>query len=130
MGQGSDTAHFNDVAVLKGPIQNPGGINDLVPEILVISMTNKEGFGGESIRLDVNISSGDLVHKRTLANIRVTTNQDSTSVRIDGRKPSHVLPDLLEISQTRSDSLQNSAHTTKSSNLKTLAAVQRITILE
>ena len=41
-----------------------------------------------------------------------------------------MLPDLLQVRQTRSDPLQHSAHTTKSSDFQTLATVQGVTVLE
>lgn len=41
-----------------------------------------------------------------------------------------MLPDLLKVCQTRSDTLQNSTHATKCSYLQALAPVQGISILE
>ncbi|KAL7549488.1 hypothetical protein ACHAWF_017302, partial [Thalassiosira exigua] len=48
----------------EGMIQYPGGFDDLV-----VGVSHEEALGGERVRLDVDVSAGDLVHERRLADV-------------------------------------------------------------
>uniref|UniRef100_A0A0A9DRJ9 Uncharacterized protein n=1 Tax=Arundo donax TaxID=35708 RepID=A0A0A9DRJ9_ARUDO len=112
MCQSSDAAHFYDVPVLKRPIKDPWSVNHLVSQVFVICVTNKQGFCCKSIRLDIHICPCNLVHERALPYVWIPTDQHSTGVWVYGWKSSHVLPDLLQVCQTRTDPLYNSTHAT------------------
>lgn len=84
-------------------VQNSWGVDDLPPKVLVVHMSDKERFGGESVLpskykpgdrvskrgthwLNVDIGSGDLVDETTLSDIWVTTDQECSGVWVDGRQ--------------------------------------------
>ena len=45
MGQSGNTLHFDGVHLLEGVVKNSGGIDDLIPEVLVVQVTNEQALG-------------------------------------------------------------------------------------
>lgn len=45
----SDGLHFNGVHLLERVVKDTRGVNDLPSEVLVVHVTNEQGFCGESI---------------------------------------------------------------------------------
>ena len=88
-------------------------------------MTNKKRFGGESIRLNINVGTGNRVNKRGLSNVGVTTKDNGTSGRVNRRQTGQMLTNLLKVSERRLQLLDDSTHSTQSSPLQLLALVQR-----
>lgn len=64
VSQCSDSLHFNDIAILKGVIQNSWSVYHLPAKILVVCVTHIQRLGGECIRLHINICSCDLRKKK------------------------------------------------------------------
>ena len=62
MGNGCNRLHLNGVHLLEGVVKNSGGIDDLIPEILVVQVTNEQALGCLPSIRDVSqeASSGDL----------------------------------------------------------------------
>lgn len=92
-----DTLHLNGVHVFEGMVKDSGSIDHLPPHIPVIEVTDEEGLGGESIRLDIDVRTGDFVDEGGFADVRVAADEEGAGSRVDGRKTRNVLPDLLEI---------------------------------
>ena len=99
MSEGGNTLHLDRVHLLQGMIQHSRGIDNLPSEVLVVHVTDKERLGGESVGLNVDIRSSDLVDKGRLSNVRVSADEESSGSGVDGRKTGHVLSDLLEIGE-------------------------------
>lgn len=64
MGHSSDTLHLDGVHLLQWVIKDSRRIDDLPSEILVIQVANEQGFCGEGVGLNIDIGTGDFVHKR------------------------------------------------------------------
>lgn len=144
----SDGLHFNGVHLLERVVKNTRGINDLPSEVLVVHMTDEQGFGGESVlrrgcqqeviprimrktyRLNIYIGSGDLVDETGLSNVGITADQESPGVGIDSRQPRNVLPNLLQVRQGVLLPPHYSRHSTQSGLLQLLTSVEGVTKLE
>lgn len=97
VGNSVNRLHLNVVHLLSRTIKNTGSINSLESQVLVVEVTNVQRLGGESIGLDLNISSGDRSEEGRLTHIRVTANQQSSGIGINGRKTAQMLSNLLKI---------------------------------
>mmetsp|Transcript_9318 Transcript_9318/g.19659 ORF Transcript_9318/g.19659 Transcript_9318/m.19659 type:complete len:220 (+) Transcript_9318:304-963(+) len=93
-------------------------------------MTHKETFGREGIWLNVDISACDFVHEGTLTHIGQSAHEQRPRIRIQRRQSAHVLPDLLQITQTGLLPFQNGAHPTQRRPLETLAPVEAVAVLD
>ena len=130
VSKSGDRLHLNGVHLLERVVQDPWSVDDLPSEVLVVHMTDKEGFGGESVRLNIDIRPGNLVDERTLSDVWVTTDQEGTGVGIDRGQTRNVLSDLLEVGEGVLLSLHDGSHTTESGLFQLLTSVQRVTELE
>ena len=99
----------------------------LPPQIFVIHVADEERLRRESIRLHVDIRTGDVVHERRLADVGVPGENECPRVGVDGWKPAQVLAHLLQEAKVGFLALQQRCHTTQSGSFQLLAAVQRIT---
>mmetsp|Transcript_26169 Transcript_26169/g.55211 ORF Transcript_26169/g.55211 Transcript_26169/m.55211 type:complete len:235 (+) Transcript_26169:1681-2385(+) len=111
-------------------VENSGCVNDLPAQVLVVGVTHEERLGGKGVGLHVNVGPCDFVHEGTLSNIGQTTHQQSPRIRIQCGQSRHVLPHLLQITQTRLLPLQNGTHPTQRRPLQTLASVERIAVFD
>jgi hypothetical protein len=130
VGESGNRLHFNGIHLLERVIQDTWGVDDLPSEVFVVHVTDKEGFRGERVWLDIDICSRDLVDKRTLSDVGVTADQKSTGVGVNSWQTRNVLSDLLEVGERVFLSLHDCGHTTKSGLLELLTSVQRVTELE
>ena len=130
MSESSDRLHLNRVHLLQRVVQDTWGVDDLPSQVLVVHVTDKERFGGERVRLDVDIRSGDLVDKTTLSDIGVTADQERTGVGVDRGQTRDVLSDLLEVGEGILLSLHDRSHSTESGLLELFTSVKRVTELE
>merc|ERR1712062_184203 len=124
MRQRSNGLHFNGVAILQWVIQNSRSVDDLPFHVLVVRVSNKQGFGGEGVRLNFNISSGDLVDETGFSHVGKSTNDDCSGVGINAWQTAQMLSDLLQISQTLSLSFHYGGHTSQGSPFELLAPVK------
>jgi len=130
VSESSDRLHLNRVHLLQRVVQDTWGVDDLPSQVLVVHVTDKERFGGERVRLDVDIRSGDLVDKTTLSDIWVTADQERTGVGVDRGQTRDVLSDLLEVGEGILLSLHDRSHSTESGLLELFTSVKRVTELE
>ena len=93
-------------------------------------MTDEEGFGRKGIGLHVDIGTGDLVHKRRLADVGQAAHEEGAGVGVEGREAAHVLADLLEVGQTGLLPFEDGAHPTEGGALQALAPVERVAVLD
>lgn len=97
MGESSDWLPFNGVSLFELVIENTRSIDNLPFEILVVHVSNVERFGGERVRLDLNICSRQQVDEWWLSNIGEARKKKSSRCRVDGWKSREMLAYLEEI---------------------------------
>ena len=130
MGQGSDRLHLDGVTVFERVVQDTGGIDHLPAQVLVIHVSNEQRLGGESIGLDIDISTGNLVHERRLPDVGVSADEQSTGVGVDRGETGQMLTDLLQVSERILLATHDGGHSSEGSLLELLATVERVTKLE
>lgn len=130
MGEGRNGLHFNGVHLLERVVENTGGIDDLVTEVLVVEMADEQALGGESIGLDRGISAGDGAHERRLADVGEAGNEESAGGRVDIGQSGQMLADLVEVGERVFQTLDEGGHTTEGGSLQLLALVQTLRVLE
>jgi len=74
-------------------------VDDLPSKVLVVQVPHKKRLGGKRVRLDVDIRARDLVDERRFPDVGITAYEEGARVRINGRQPRYVLPDLFEVRQ-------------------------------
>ena len=111
-------------------IEDTWGIDDLPPGVLVVGVTHEQTLSSEGIWLHINIGISHVVHETGLTNVRVTSDNQCSCIRVDLRKTSHVLTDLLQIAQRRLQLFQQCAYTTERSFLELLGTVESIGVLQ
>ena len=99
MSESGNTLHLDSIHFLQRVIQHSRSIDNLPSKVLVVHMTDKEGFSGESVRLNIDVGSSDFFDKGGLSNVRVTADEESSGGGIDSGKTRHVLSNLLEIGE-------------------------------
>ena len=107
-------------------VQDPRSVHHLPAQVAVVQVTHKQGLGGEGVRLDLHVSSRDLVHEAGLAHVGEPADEDGASVGVNGGQPCEVLPHLLQVLQTLILPFHDSAHPTQRGPLQLLAAVERV----
>lgn len=112
MGDGGDRLHFDGVHLFQRVVQYTWGINCLESQILVIEMSNEQTLGCESIRLNINVCSSDAFQETGLANVWVTTDEKRPGVRIDRRKTTKMLSDLIEVEKRVFQPFADGGHAT------------------
>ena len=128
MSEGSDSLHLDRVPFLEGVIENSGSVDDLPAQVLVVGVADVQRLRREGVRLNLDVSPGDLVDEAGLANVRKATDEQSPGVGIDGGQTAQVLAHLLQVGQTLGLPLHDGGHSAESSALQLLAAVQRVSI--
>ena len=111
-------------------VQDSGGINDLPTQVLVVRVTHVQRLGRESVGLDLNIGTGDLVDETRFANIGKATDEQSSGIGINGWETTQMLPNLFEIGQALTLPLHDGGHPTQGSAFKLLASIERVSILK
>lgn len=119
MSQSSDTLHLDRVHLLQGMVQHSRGVNDLPSKVLVVHVSNKETLGRESVRLNVDVGSGYFVDEGRFSDVGVTTDEESSGRRVDGRETGHVLSDLLEVGERIFLSSHDGSHSNQTPRGKT-----------
>ena len=71
MRKSRDTLHLDRVHFLEWMVEDPGGINDLPSQILVVEVTNEKRLGRKRVRLHVHIRTCDFVDEGRLSDIGV-----------------------------------------------------------
>jgi hypothetical protein len=130
VGNGGNRLHLNGVHLLQGVVENSGGVDSLESKVLVVEMSNVQGLGGESVRLNVDIGASDALEETGLSDVGVSTDQEGTGVGVNGRKTSQVLTDLLEVLKGTLKTLGDGGHTSQTSTLKLLALEKRLRVLD
>jgi hypothetical protein len=130
MRQGSDSLHFDSVSLVELMVQNTGSINDLVASALMLGVTHEQTLRRESVRLNIDVSTSHVVDQTGLADVGETGQDESAGVRVNTGKSTQMLANLLEITQTRLELLDERAHTTESRSLELLASEQRVSVLQ
>lgn len=91
----------------------------LPPDVFVVHVSNEQTLGGESVRLHINIGSGDFVDEAGFAGVREAGEDESAGARVDGRQTSQVLSDLLQIGERLSLLLHQGAHSGQAKRKRT-----------
>mmetsp|Transcript_9043 Transcript_9043/g.20113 ORF Transcript_9043/g.20113 Transcript_9043/m.20113 type:complete len:290 (-) Transcript_9043:7-876(-) len=126
MRQSRDGGHLNTVAILQRMIQDAGSINHLPLHVVVVQMTNEQGLGGESIRLDIHIGIGDNVHERGLPNVGVACQNQCPCCRIDRWQSAQVLSHLFQEGQGALELFDRGRHPAERSTFQHLALIQAV----
>ena len=92
-------------------IKNTRRINNLPSHISIVKVTDEEGFGGESVWLNINICPSNFVDEGGFSNVRVTANEKGTGCRVDSGETRDVLPDLFEVGKGILLSANDRSHT-------------------
>ena len=124
MSQGSNGLHLDGVPLFQGMVKDTGRVNNLPTEVLVVSVTHVQGFGGKCVRLNFDIGSGDLVDETRFANIGKATDEQSSGIGIDGWETTQMLPNLFEIGQALTLPLHDGGHSSQRCSLELFAPVQ------
>ena len=61
MCQCCDGLHLDGVSLFQRMVQDTGGVDDLPTQVLVVRVAHEQRLGRESVGLDLNIGTGDLV---------------------------------------------------------------------
>ena len=130
MGNGGDTLHFDGVHLFQRMIENTRSVNGLESQIFVIKMTDEQTLGSEGVGLDINIGTGNASQETRLANIGISTDEEGSSVGVDGRQTTKMLTHLIQIHEGIIKSLDDGGHTTQRGLLQLLALEQRLAIFE
>lgn len=112
----------------RGWSRDTRGVDDLESQVLVIEMPDEQTLGGESIRLNIDIGTGDAAQEAGLSDVRVTANQQSPSVGINRWQTTQVLADLLQVDERIFQTSADGGHTTQRSALELFALEQRLRI--
>lgn len=75
--------HFDGVALVQRMVKDTWGVDHLPPSVLIVSMTHKQVLGRKCVRLDVNISIGNIVDEAGLADVWEASDDQRASVGID-----------------------------------------------
>ena len=110
-------------------VEQPGRVNDLPAQILVVRVSDKERLGGEGVWLDLDVGARDRVDERRLADIGEARDDERACVGVDGREAGQMLTHLFEICQCAGLTTHDGAHTTQCRPLQLLAPVQRVSKL-
>lgn len=84
-------------------------------------MAYVETFGGERIRLDLNIRSRDGLEERRLSNIGEASNDECAGIGVDRRETTQMLSDLLEVDEWVLETLADGCHATQRRSFQLLA---------
>ena len=95
MSQGSNGLHLDGVPLFQGMVQNTRRVNNLPTEVLVVSVTHIQGFGGKCVRLNFDIGSGDFVDEAGLAHVGEAADEQGPGVGINGRQTAQMLTNLI-----------------------------------
>jgi hypothetical protein len=93
-------------------------------------MTDEQTLCGESIRLDIDIGTGDAAQEAGLSDIGVPADQESSGVGINGRETTQMLPNLLQVDKRILQTSADGGHTTQGGTLELLALKQRLSIFD
>ena len=99
MSQSCNSLHLDGISLVKRVIEDTGGIDDLPSSILVISMSDEQRLGGESIWLNINVGLSHVVDQTRLTDVRVTCKDQSSGVGVNGRESSQMLPYLFQVAE-------------------------------
>ena len=83
MGKSRDSLHLDRVSLVERMIQNTWRVNNLPSGVLVVSVTDEQVLGCESIRLHINISIRDIIDEAGLSDIWETSHNQSSRVCIN-----------------------------------------------
>lgn len=111
MSQSSDTLHLDGVHLLQRMVKNTRRVYDLPPKVFIVEVANKKRLGCESVWLNIDIGTSDLVDERGFSDIGISTDQKRPGVWIDGRKTGDVLANLLKVSKWVFLSAHDGSHT-------------------
>mmetsp|Transcript_61413 Transcript_61413/g.163386 ORF Transcript_61413/g.163386 Transcript_61413/m.163386 type:complete len:205 (-) Transcript_61413:121-735(-) len=107
-------------------VENTRRIDHLPPHVVVIQVPHEQRLRRKRVWLHVHIGRGDNVHKGTLSDVWVASEDQRSSRRVDGRQSAQMLSDLLEIRQGSREFLHHGAHTPKGSALEHFCLVQTV----
>lgn len=64
VSQGGHRLHLDGVHFLQLMVEDPRRIDDLVPDVVVLHVTDVQGLGGEGVRLHFDVGLAEAVHER------------------------------------------------------------------
>jgi len=93
-------------------------------------MSNEKRLGRESIRLYVDICSGDVLEEAGLSYVWVPADKECSGVWIDCWKTSQMLTDLLQVKKRVFQAFADCGHATEGRSLEVLALEEGLAILQ
>lgn len=93
-------------------------------------MTNEQTLGGESVRLNIHVRTGNVPQETRFSDVGVAANDQSPGVGVDRGQTTKMLAHLFEVKERVLKALANSGHATQASALQLLALEERLAILE
>jgi len=61
VSESGNTLHLDSVHLFERVVEYSGSVDNLPSEVFVIHVSDEERFGGESVRLNIDIGTSDLV---------------------------------------------------------------------
>lgn len=81
--QGGDGLHLDRVHFLELMVEDPGGVDDLEAEVVVVGVADVEGLGCEGVGLHFDVGSTDAVDEARLTDVGVAGQENGPFVRVD-----------------------------------------------
>ncbi|EEQ37900.1 conserved hypothetical protein [Clavispora lusitaniae ATCC 42720] len=125
MGNGVDGSHFNVVHFLGWSVQDSRGVDCSETQVLVVKMTHVQGFGGESVRSDLDVGLGNAAQEGRFSHVRVAADKQRSCVGVDGRQTAQVSSHSFQVDQGVLQFLCDGGHSTQSGSFQSLTSVQR-----
>lgn len=130
MGNGRDGLHLDRVHLFEGVVEDAGGVDGLEAQVLVVKVADVERFGGEGVRLDVDVGPGDGLQEGGLADVGVSADEEGAGVGVDGGETAKMLPDLLEVLEGALETAGDGGHAAEGGALELLALEERLSVLD
>jgi len=93
------------------------------------ALPDEETLGGEGVGLHVHVRARHVVHEGTLAHVWEACHKERAFIGVDARQSRHVLPHLLQESQTRFQLLGHGGHSSHGCLFQHFAPIQTVGVL-
>lgn len=110
MRNGSDGLHLDSVHFLERVIEDPGGVDGLEAEVLVVKVSDVEGFRCECVGLDIDVCTGDGFEEGGFADVGVAADDEGPGVWVNAWEATEMLTDLLEVGEGVFEAFADCSH--------------------
>jgi hypothetical protein len=86
-------------------------------------------LSGKRIRLNFDVSVGDLIDEAGFTGVGETSDQEGTGIRVDSGHSCQMLSDFFEETEGGTESLDDLGHSTESGSLEHFASIHGVTVL-